>query len=140
MILNDTRTISLNLITGELIETKVPTKILDPEIVGVESKIILDEISGHKDIAISFKKMTDGSAYSLAAKIKEMTREIELHAVGKINQEICYFLKRSGFQVAHFDSSSDKSVFIQNTEELDSVINPFSEHYQPGKDNSEGVF
>ena len=86
MTLHDRKIISLNLITGELVETKIPTKILDPDKVGVRTSEISKEVLEEKSIAISFSKMTDGKAYSLAAKIKEIADGIEIHAIGKINQ------------------------------------------------------
>ena len=140
MTLHDRKIISLNLITGELVETKIPTKILEPYKVGVRTSEISSEVLEEKTIAISFSKMTDGRAYSLAAKIKEIAEGIEIHAIGKINQEICYFLKRSGFHTAHFESNSGESIFIKEREELASILNPFNNHYQSGKDNSGGLF
>jgi len=140
MTLHDRKIISLNLITGELVETKIPTKIIDPDKVGVGTSEISKEVFKEKRIAISFSKMTDGRAYSLAAKIKEIAESIEIHAIGKINQEICYFLKRSGFNTAHFESNSEESIFIKDREELTSILNPFNNHYQSGKDKSGGLF
>ena len=140
MTLHDRKIISLNLITGELVETKIPTKIIDPDKVGVGTSEISKEVFKEKRIAISFSKMTDGRAYSLAAKIKEIAESIEIHAIGKINQEICYFLKRSGFNTAHFESNSEELNFIKDREELTSILNPFNNHYQSGKDNSGGLF
>ena len=140
MTLHDTKIITLNLNTGELVETKIPTKVLDPDKVGVKTSEISKEVLEEKNIAISFSKMTDGRAYSLAAKIKEIANGIEIHAIGKINQEICYFLKRSGFDIAHFESNSEESIFIKEREELASILNPFKKHYQSGKDNSGGLF
>ena len=140
MILNDTKIISINLITGEIVETNIPTKILDPDEIGIASSEIVKEISGQKTVAISFKKMVDGSAYSLAAKIKEIADDVELHAVGEINLEICYFLKRSGFRIAHFDIFSEESVFVKEPREMASILNPFDEHYQSGNDNSKGIY
>ena len=140
MTLYDTKIITINLITGELVETKIPTKVLDPDKVGVRTSEISKEVLEEKNIAISFSKMTDGRAYSLAAKIKEIADGIEIHAIGKINQEICYFLKRSGFDIAHFESNSEGSIFVKEREELASILNPFKNHYQAGKDNSGGLF
>ena len=140
MTLHDTKIITLNLNTGELVETKIPTKVLDPDKVGVKTSEISKEVLEEKSIAISFSKMTDGRAYSLAAKIKEIANGIEIHAIGKINQEICYFLKRSGFDIAHFEFNSEESIFVKEREELDSILNPFKKHYQSGKDNSGGLF
>ena len=140
MTLHDTKIITLNLNTGELVETKIPTKVLDPDKVGVKTSEISKEVLEEKNIAISFSKMTDGRAYSLAAKIKEIANGIEIHAIGKINQEICYFLKRSGFDIAHFEFNSEESIFVKEREELDSILNPFKKHYQSGKDNSGGLF
>ena len=37
MTLHDTKIITLNLNTGELVETKIPTKVLDPDKVGVKT-------------------------------------------------------------------------------------------------------
>ena len=138
--LNNIKPISLCLITGKIVKKTIPKKILDPEKIGVTSSEILEEISRQKSIAISFSKMTDGRAYSLAAKIKEMAEDVELHATGKINQEICYFLKRSGFKIAHFDVIPDKSTFVKGRKELALILTPFNEHYQAGKDNSKGIY
>ena len=40
MTLHDTKIITVNLITGELVETKIPTKVLDPDKVGVRTSEI----------------------------------------------------------------------------------------------------
>ena len=86
MTLHDTKIISLNLNTGELAETKIPRKVLDPDKVGVKTSEISKEVLEEKNIAISFSKMTDGRAYSLAAKIKEIADKIDaLLVVGAPN-------------------------------------------------------
>ena len=48
MTLHDTKIITLNLNTGELVETKIPTKVLDPDKVGVRTSEISKEVLEEK--------------------------------------------------------------------------------------------
>ena len=140
MNIDNTNFISLDLSTGRVVQSKIPSTILNPDEIGVTTKEILVQLSEAKKVAVLFNKVTDGSAYSLAAKIRENTRGVELHAIGSINQEFSYFLKRSGFDIAHFNCTPNRPLKILNHEESLSVLNPFKKHYQNGEDGSEGLF
>ena len=87
-----------------------------------------------------FNTVTDGRAFSIAAKTKEVNPHIKLHAGGAINEELCYFLKRSGFDIAHFERDENKFFLYQNPSELYNLINPFKSHYQFGNDKSQGKY
>jgi uncharacterized protein (DUF934 family) len=92
------------------------------------------------EVLLLFNTVTDGRAFSIAAKTKEVNPHIKLHAGGAINEELCYFLKRSGFDIAHFERDENKFFLYQNPFELYNLINPFKSHYQFGNDKSQGKY
>jgi uncharacterized protein (DUF934 family) len=105
------------LITGKHLKINPPKIILDP---AQKWEYCLESIKGVKntvDIAISFLTFTDGRGYSIAARIKEKKLIKNIHAVGKITEELGYFLKRSGFDIAHFplreNSITNKKILLK---------------------------
>ena len=74
-------------------------------------------------MGIKFSKFADGRAYSIAARLREAGFQGELHAVGDINQELLFLLKRVGFTHAHIP---DPGV----THLATSIVTPFAGHYR----------
>lgn len=80
-------------------------------------------------IGIKFGKFTDGRSYSVAARLREAGYAGELHALGDINQEVVFLLRRVGFTHFHIpDPGTD--VLSAN------ILTPFGGHYQAGTDGS----
>ena len=80
-------------------------------------------------IGIRFDKFTDGRSYSIAARLREAGFAGELHALGEINQELVFLLKRVGFTHFHIpDPGTD--VLAEN------MIRPFAGHYQAAQDGT----
>lgn len=80
-------------------------------------------------IGVRFGKFTDGRAYSLAARLREAGFRGELHAVGEINQEVVFLLKRVGFTHFHIPDPGHAQL-------PPSILSPFGGHYQAGADGS----
>lgn len=82
-----------------------------------------------KKIGIRFDKFTDGRSFSIAARLREAGYAGELHALGEINQELVFLLKRVGFTHFHIPHPGTE-VLAQN------MIRPFAGHYQAAQDGS----
>ena len=126
---------SICLLTGKEVASENFSFIIDPS----GERFSLDDfpISGSESIAIIFPNFTDGRGFSIAARLRENHPNLRLHAVGKINEELSYFLKRSGFDtmfISSLDSTMTEEIKMQR------IINPFKHHYQSGNDGSKGVF
>ena len=80
-------------------------------------------------IGIRFGKFTDGRSYSVAARLREAGFAGELHALGEINQEVVFLLKRVGFTHFHIPDPGYHQL-------PDSILTPFGGHYQAGSDGS----
>ena len=80
-------------------------------------------------IGIRFGKFTDGRSYSVAARLREVGFSGELHAVGEINQEVVFLLKRVGFTHFHIPDPGYSQL-------PESILTPFGGHYQAGSDGS----
>ena len=119
-------------------EPLTPTEIIEPEsLLGTDSALALsaqvqqfaEAHRGTAGVGIKFSKFADGRAYSIAARLREAGFQGELHAVGDINQELLFLLKRVGFTHAHIP---DPGV----THLATSIVTPFAGHYQAGLDGS----
>jgi uncharacterized protein (DUF934 family) len=66
----------------------------------------IDLIKNTNHIGIWFEKFTDGRGYSTASRAREFSSSILIHAYGNINEELGYFLKRSGFNFAHLPKNN----------------------------------
>lgn len=82
-----------------------------------------------KALGIRFEKFTDGRSYSIAARLREAGFNGELHALGDINQEIVFILKRVGF--THFHIPDPGTHVLAGT-----ILRPFAGHYQAAQDGS----
>ena len=80
-------------------------------------------------VGIRFGKFTDGRSYSVAARLREAGYAGELHALGEINQEVVFLLKRVGFTHFHIPDPGYSQL-------PDSILTPFGGHYQAGSDGS----
>lgn len=80
-------------------------------------------------IGIRFEKFTDGRSYSIAARLIEAGYAGELHALGDINQELVFILKRVGF--THFHIPDPGTSVLAET-----ILKPFAGFYQAAPDGS----
>jgi len=92
-------------------------------------KKIADENRHAPAIGLKFAKFADGRSYSIAARLREAGFAGELHALGDINQELLFLLKRVGFTHAHIPDPGEGDL-------AESVISPFAGFYQAGQDGS----
>ena len=128
--------ISICLKSSQVIKAKIPKISIAIE----EHEKLINSNKTLTEVLLLFNTVTDGRAFSIAAKTKEVNPHIKLHAGGAINEELCYFLKRSGFDIAHFERDEKKFFLYQNPSELYNLINPFKCHYQFGNDKSQGKY
>lgn len=114
------------------------TRIIDPDsiIAGNDGKTVtqrvaalVTELATAPAIGVRFGKFTDGRSYSVAARLREAGFGGELHALGDINQEVVFLLKRVGFTHFHIPDPGHVSL-------PDSILTPFGGHYQAGLDGS----
>lgn len=124
------------LVSGKHLEINPPSVIFDPEKNWDDHLKTIKKMMNIEDISIIFSTFTDGRGYSLAAKLKERRMVKCIHATGKITEELSYYLKRSGFDVAHFPMRKNSIGYEENTSEANKLINPFSNHYQVGNEKN----
>ena len=131
----DANGVCICLITGKIIGSVDFELVID---VSVDEFALSNiNLSGSKVIAILFKKFIDGRSYSIAARLREKYPDITLHAIGDLNEELSYFLKRSGFNSMLI---SAKKETISDSAKMLKIIDPFKHHYQNGNDGSTGIF
>lgn len=91
---------------------------------------------GHPEtqsIEINIQKFSDGRAFSIAARFRELGYAGELHASGDITQDIVFLLRRVGF--THFH------LFLKPTETINpDIFRPFAAHYQAAQDGSLAIW
>ena len=127
--------------TGKIIEKEPPKFLLNPSEKDFDFNIFLIELNKLQSIGIWFDKSTDGRGYSYASRIKEISPSIPIHALGKINEELSYYLKRSGFDFVHLHSQTSNKLKGTLLKSISfEILNPFKEHYQSGKNNSNGLY
>lgn len=80
-------------------------------------------------IGVRFDKFTDGRSYSIASRLREIGYAGELHALGDINQELVFLLRRVGFTHFHLP---DPGAFHLAPE----ILEPFNGYYQAGSDGT----
>ena len=124
---------TVNLHNGEIVISEIPDVILNSSDKWSDCYDKLKKIEPTPNLAISFEKFTDGRGYSLAMRIKEKKFCNFLHAIGEINQELSYFLKRSGFDFAHFPFKKFNHKQQGKPLNYNEIIQPFSHHYQSTK-------
>lgn len=80
-------------------------------------------------VGVRFDKFTDGRSYSIASRLREIGYTGELHAMGDINQELIFLLRRVGFTHFHIP---DPGANVLPTE----IVNPLNGYYQAGADDT----
>lgn len=81
-------------------------------------------------IGIRFEKFTDGRSYSIASRLREIGYAGELHALGDINQELVFLLRRVGFTHFHIPDPGTEALASE-------IIEPFNGYYQAGSDGTQ---
>lgn len=81
-------------------------------------------------IGIRFEKFTDGRSYSIASRLREIGYAGELHALGDINQELVFLLRRVGFTHFHIPDPGTEALTTE-------VLEPFKGYYQAGSDGTQ---
>lgn len=82
-----------------------------------------------KAIGIRFDKFTDGRSYSIASRLREIGYPGELHALGDINQELVFLLRRVGFTHFHIPDPGTPTLAPE-------ILEPFNGYYQAGSDGT----
>ena len=90
---------------------------------------ILATHSEQSAIGIRFDKFTDGRSYSIASRLRETGYSGELHALGDINQELVFLLRRVGFTHFHIPDPGTATLSAE-------ILEPFNGYYQAGSDGS----
>jgi uncharacterized protein (DUF934 family) len=80
-------------------------------------------------LGVRFDKFTDGRSYSIASRLREIGYTGELHALGEINQELIFLLRRVGFTHFHIP---DPGTNVLPPE----IVNPLNGYYQAGADDT----
>jgi len=80
-------------------------------------------------LGVRFDKFTDGRSYSIASRLREIGYKGELHALGDINQELIFLLRRVGFTHFHIP---DPGTHVFPAE----IVNPLNGYYQAGADDT----
>ena len=116
-----------------------PTQIIEPAklIASDSGQSMTEKIQRIKDaataadvIGIKFDKFADGRSYSIAARLREAGYTGALHALGDINQELVFMLKRVGFTHFHLP---DPGI----SELAPHILEPFAGYYQAAQDGSQ---
>lgn len=80
-------------------------------------------------IGVRFDKFTDGRSYSIASRLREIGYTGELHALGDINQELVFLLRRVGFTHFHLPDPGTPTLASE-------ILEPFNGYYQAGSDGT----
>jgi uncharacterized protein (DUF934 family) len=80
-------------------------------------------------IGVRFDKFTDGRSYSIASRLREIGYAGELHALGDINQELVFLLRRVGFTHFHIPDPGTPNLAPE-------ILEPFNGYYQAGSDGT----
>jgi uncharacterized protein (DUF934 family) len=114
------------------------TRVIEPALLIAEQgtgtmsqkiQTIADQLSDADVIAIKFDKFADGRSYSIAARLRESGYRGELHAIGDINQELVFMLRRVGF--THFHIPNPGTAVL-----APHILEPFAGYYQAAQDGS----
>jgi len=91
---------------------------------------IKNAISTNDVVGIKFDKFADGRSYSIAARLREAGFSGPLHALGDINQELVFMLKRVGFTHFHLPDPGTPALAPR-------ILEPFAGYYQAAQDGSQ---
>lgn len=128
--------VAIALETGQLSRLAPPSLVLNPAANPLEE---MAKIGQQEAVAIQFSKSTDGRGYSLAARIREAGLRVQLHAVGALHPDLFYFLRRSGFDLAHLP---DRQGILRDgllPPVASQLLSPFGAHYQTSADGKSGL-
>ncbi len=127
-------------LSGKRVENeRRPTLIIEPAklIASDSGQSMTEKIQQIKDattaaevIGIKFDKFADGRSYSIAARLREAGYAGALHALGDINQELVFMLKRVGFTHFHLPDPG-------TSELAPHILEPFAGYYQAAQDGSQ---
>lgn len=123
----------------QILELKQPTIIIEPaaliadknglsiteKIQTIHANVIPEDIIG-----IKFDKFADGRSYSIAARLREAGYRGPLHAMGDINQELVFLLRRVGFTHFHLPDFGTSTLPFH-------ILEPFAGYYQGAQDGSQ---
>ncbi len=132
------QTIVFDLNGNRVLEHRAFTQIIEPAILIAEQgagtlseriQQIADQSTDADVIAIKFGKFADGRSYSIAARLRESGFRGELHAVGDINQELVFMLRRVGFTHFHIPNPGTAVLAAH-------ILEPFAGYYQAAQDGS----
>jgi len=84
-------------------------------------------------IGVLFDKFTDGRSYSIASRLREIGYAGELHALGDINQELVFLLRRVGFTHFHIPDPGALTLTAE-------ILEPFKGYYQAGSDGTQALW
>ena len=122
-----------------VVDILLPTQIIEPaKLIATDDgqsmtqKIqhIKNSAAAHDVIGIKFDKFADGRSYSIAARLREAGYTGALHALGDINQELVFMLKRVGFTHFHLPDPG-------SSELAQHILEPFAGYYQAAQDGSQ---
>lgn len=122
--------------TGQPLGIKPVSVTLDPS---RDHREQLAQTMGKGEVNIRFDKPTDGRGFTLAARVRERGLPIRLHAVGAIHPDLFYFLRRSGFDVAHVVGRDQVLVEALVQRQAAQLLMPFGAHYQTAADGRPGL-
>lgn len=131
--------VAICLRSGEVRDELPSGPTLDPSQSHAEQLAALAADTSMASASILFLKQTDGRAYTLAARIREAALPLRLHAVGAIHQDLLYFLRRSGFDVAHLPQREGLLIGGLIRHQAAALLTPFGAHYQSAADGSPGL-
>ena len=122
----------------QVLQPHDPTQVIEParfiaELGAATLSEKVQELADQKNdadaIAIRFDKFADGRSYSIAARLRESGFKGELHALGDINQELVFMLRRVGFTHFHIPNPGTDVLPAH-------ILEPFTGYYQAAQDGS----
>lgn len=122
-----------------VVDTSLPTHIIEPAklIATDDGQSMTQKIqrikncaTAHDVLGIKFDKFADGRSYSIAARLRESGYSGALHALGDINQELVFMLKRVGFTHFHLPDPGSRELAPH-------ILEPFAGYYQGAQDGSQ---
>jgi len=135
------KSICISLETGKIVNEEFPKVLVNPSEENFDIDNSLKQFDELRSVGIWFAKSTDGRGYSFASRIRERHQKILIHALGNINEELSYYLKRTGFNYIYLhNQNSDEYKKKSSTSISKEIINPFKSHYQSGRDQSDGLY
>ena len=135
------KSVCISLETGKIVNEELPKVLVNPSEENFDTDTSLKQFDELRSVGVWFAKSTDGRGYSFASRIRERHPKISIHALGNINEELSYYLKRTGFNYIYLycQNSEDHKDMLSEFVSKE-IINPFKSHYQSGRDKSDGLY